>query len=188
LGAINDYLEVVESLRSGKKRSCPHCGEVKDSKLYPFPRRPECYLCYEKVTGRYLQSFRKKLGLGSVLRPKQQRHICIICQYESAEQLFECPNCKGTIFYVKEGKPPVRAPKTSLVRKEAQLTAVDRATLENYLTTRRTIRIRYKSQRQNSANNWRLLNVVDYDDTYIRVRGFGNVLYKYRRDRVLEIR
>jgi len=204
-GAINDYLEVIESLRTGKTRSCPHCGEVKDSKFFPFPRRPECYICYEKVTGTVQRAFRHKLVTGTDLpkgsrvpksSSKKQRYVCTNCWYESAKQFAVCPNCSGTTTYVQEASTPTKpvktAPKKKPAPKSTSVNSVDAIELENYLrrqlASRLPANIRYQSQRKNSANKWRSLSIISYDSTYITVQGYDNIPCKYRRDRVVEIR
>lgn len=62
---IDDFLVVIDQLKSGKKRACNICGEVKDSQFFPYKTRNECYLCYERKEGKTLHSFRQSLGLSS---------------------------------------------------------------------------------------------------------------------------
>jgi hypothetical protein len=83
-------------------------------------------------------------------------------------------------------------PKKKPAPKPASIVAVDANELENYLrlhvANRSPINIRYQSQRQNSANKWRDLYVISFDHTYITVDGYNGTPYRYRRDRVVEIR
>lgn len=171
---------------------------MKDSKYFPFPRRPECYICYEKVTGTVQRAFRHKLVTGTDLPKatrKKQPYVCTNCWYESAKQFAKCPSCGGTTAYVQEVRTPTKTTKSvakkKSVPKPASIVAVDQNELENYLrvhlATRSPINIRYQSQRQNSANKWRDLIVISYDHTYITV-DYSGTPYRYRRDRVVEIR
>lgn len=109
-----------------------------------------------------------------------------------------CPNCGSGIVYIKDeqatttqpaAKPPIKKKSSN---PSSDIVAVDHVILEDYLQThhsRKTmINIRYQSQRQNSANKWRLLNVISFDNTYIAVEGYDGTPYRYRRDRVVEIR
>lgn len=83
-------------------------------------------------------------------------------------------------------------PKKKPAPKAVSIAAVDANELENYLrihyANRLPIQIRYQSQRQNSANKWRDLSVISFDHTYITVSGYNGTPYRYRRDRVVEIR
>lgn len=97
---------------------------------------------------------------------------------------------------MQEASSPIKTVKTVPKKKPApkpeSIVAVDATELENYLrihvTNRSPINIRYQSQRQNSANKWRVLSVISFDHTYITVNGYNGTPYRYRRDRVVEIR
>lgn len=42
------------------------CHKEKDAGLFPFKSRSECYLCYEKVEGVTLHSFRGQISRGGI--------------------------------------------------------------------------------------------------------------------------
>lgn len=67
---------------------------------------------------------------------------------------------------------------------------VNQADFESYLAARvgSVITIKYQTPRAKSANYWRLINLVDYDDTYLHTDAPDgrDYLIKYRRDRVVD--
>ena len=67
---------------------------------------------------------------------------------------------------------------------------VNQADFESYLAARvgSVITIKYQTPRARSANYWRPINLVDYDDTYIHTDAPDgrDYLIKYRRDRVVD--
>lgn len=66
---------------------------------------------------------------------------------------------------------------------------VDQAELSKYLSDCKDgkIHIRYQSMRAGSARQWRALEMIDFDDTYIQAKQEGkDYPVKYRRDRVVE--
>ncbi len=92
-------------------------------------------------------------------------------------------------------KEAIKPKKTTTKKAKATVTplvSVSEVELGAYLalqiSRRAPIQIRYQSQRKNSANKWRLLSVTSYDSIYITVEGYNGIPYKYRRDRVVEIR
>lgn len=174
------------------------CGEIKQSKFFPFPKRQECYICYEKVTGTYQKAFRQKLGLDTGkpgVRKAITRFVCTVCWQESPEP--PCNNCKsqsgyvvpsGYVSSVKAQPKPKKPVKKTL--KPVAYDAIDQNLFEQYLRTKTSLRqpvtIRYQSQRKNSAKKWRVLYLAGYDATYLLAASESGVPYRYRRDRVVE--
>ena len=185
------------------KRACPHCSEIKDSALFPFVRRPECYICYEKVTGTYQRAFRTKMGL---LTPKDnsyrnqeqanKRYVCKNCWVESTDPSSNCHECDSADSYTdemsKENTQTTSEPTTKEPTTVSGTTPVDHSVLEAYLESKLArqmpIEIRYQSRQEDSADQWRLIQVTRYDDTYITSESSNGKPYTYRRDRVIEIK
>lgn len=69
---------------------------------------------------------------------------------------------------------------------------VDQDGFEEYLVSHvgNVITIKYQTPRANSANHWRLINLVKYDATYFYADAADDrdYLIKYRRDRVVEFK
>lgn len=66
---------------------------------------------------------------------------------------------------------------------------MNQAELSKYLSGCKDgkIEIRYQSMRAGSARQWRVLEMIDFDDTYIHAKQEGkDYPVKYRRDRVVE--
>jgi hypothetical protein len=53
---------VLESVRAGTIRICSVCHKEKNAKFFPYKSRSECYLCYEKVAGVTLHTFREEIS------------------------------------------------------------------------------------------------------------------------------
>lgn len=89
-----------------------------------------------------------------------------------------------------EDKPSRKT--TASVKKDFSVgdRAVDQAAFGSYLAANvgNVITIKYQTQRANSANYWRPIKLVSYDDTYLHSdAGDGrDYLIKYRRDRVVD--
>lgn len=177
---------------------CPECGEVKESKFFPFPKRQECYLCYEKVTGTYQKAFRMKIGVdysgGSARsirysQSKNKIYRCSSCRRESNQAFILCTNC-GTYNSAETIVTGTIVKKKTTT--SSGVKAVDPERLEAYLQScdayGKPIVIRYQSKRKNSANHWRTIYMDGYNDTYITVRNNDNIPIRYRRDRVVEIK
>lgn len=69
---------------------------------------------------------------------------------------------------------------------------VDQDNFEDYLTSHvgNVITVKYQTPRANSANHWRPINLVKYDETYFYADAADDrdYLIKYRRDRVVEFK
>jgi hypothetical protein len=154
---------------------------VRDSALFPYKSRPECYSCYEKVTGTTLHAFRQKVNRQKKVAATTW-YKCSSCDSIHPNWSGRCPACGewSTLSAVQSnGQPPV-------AKKSKFSPEVSREYVVQYLQYRaasnQPIKIYYKDDR-----TFRIFYSYTFDDTYLHIPSTKGYTYKYLIDKIRNV-
>lgn len=160
------------------------CEEVKSSELFPFKGRAECYLCYEKVTGKTLHAFRQQLSGQEKAPAKTIWYLCTYCDAVTDNWSGRCSSCGewNTQKSVSSASKPV-------VKRVKYKQEVSVEYILEYLRYRvasnQPAKIYYKDDK-----TFRVFYTYTFDNTYLRVpasAGHYNIMYRLDRIRNVEL-
>ena len=159
--------------------------------MFPFESRPECYLCYEKVTGRTLRTFRSTI-YRYTHPPEKTTYIEFKWKCSNCGSLYEdwfgrCNACGewNTMQETNDASPSMpKIQRASRTKKFSQ--EVSRDYIMQYLKSKsvmkQPIKIYYKDDK-----TFRVFYSYSFDNTYLRVPSTHGYDYKYLIDRIRNV-
>lgn len=151
----------------------------------------------EKALIEYIQQYFSVNGLDTRSDVLKELESEMVAPEESPKDMYVTDFSDEHVDHVSPVRTAQATPSTKSVasaKKEFSVgdREVNQADFETYLSSHvgNVMTVRYQTPRANSANHWRPINLVKYDETYFYADAADDrdYLIKYRRDRVIEFK